>query len=149
MLKEVSDGEDFMKEILKKKGAVNQSDIDILSIIQRNLSKLYIKLLNVFYYRAEKDHFFSSLLSSYEENKNKICVNDSQINIGIENITESKNLLEDNKNNELIKNIMEVTKYAYLKNLKFNNGLLRFEEKIKKNRIEIILGLKLPGLKKI
>ena len=148
LLKEVSDGEDFMKEILKKKGAVNQSDIDILSIIQRNLSKLYIKLLNVFYYRAEKDHFFSSLLSSYEENKNKICVNDSQINIVIENITESKNLLEDNKNNELIKNIMEVTKYAYLKNLKFNNGLLRFEEKIKKNRIEIILGLKLPGLKK-
>ena len=146
LLKEVTYDEDVIKQIFIKKDIVNQSDIDIISIIQRNLSKLYIKLFNVFYYRAEKDHFFSSLLSSYVENKNKICVNDSQVKLETKNITESKNLSEDCNNNELIK-IMEVTKKEYLKNLKFNDGLLKFEEKMKKNKITIILGLKLPGLK--
>ena len=55
--------------------------------------------------------------------------------------------MEDNKNSEIIINIIEVTKNEYIKNLKFNDGLLRVEEKIKRNKIEIILGLKLPGLK--
>ena len=71
LLKEIDDNKDFIKQIFKKKDAVYQNDIDIKGIIQRNLSKFYLKLLNVFYYRTEKDHFFSSLLSSYVENKNK------------------------------------------------------------------------------
>ena len=148
LLNEVTEKEDTIKKIFQEKDAVSQGDIDIISIIQRNLSKRYTKLLNIFYYRAERDHFFSSLLSSYAENKNKMDTNSyDQSDTEIKNITEKNNELEDRKNSTLKKNIIEETKKLYLKKMKFNDGLLRVEEKMRKNKIEIILGIKLPGLK--
>ena len=147
LLKEVPDDEEIIKQIFQKEGAVIQEDIDIISIIQRNLSKKYMKLLNVFYYRAEKDHFFSSLLSSYSENNNKMDINSYyQTKAEIRNIHETNNE-EERKNSELKKKIIEETKKEYLEKFKFNDSLLRVEEKMKKNKIEIILGIKLPGLK--
>jgi len=148
LLKDINDNdEDVIKEIFNKKDAVNPGDIDILSIIQKNLSRIYTKLLNIFYYKAEKDHFFSSLLSSYIENKYKTET---------EKITETRKITETDKiieainkseNNDSIKTIIEKTKLVYINNLKFNDGLLKVKEKTKQNKMEIFLGLKLPGLK--
>ena len=149
LLKEVNNSRDFIKQIFEKKGAVNKGDIDIISIIQKNLSKCYRKLLNVLYFKAEKADFFSSLLSSYMKYGNKISDNsDSETKTETENITETEKMMEKrNTNIKSIKKIIEETKKVFLKNLKYNDDKLNIVEKMRANTIKIILGLKLPGLK--
>ena len=151
LLKEVNnDSDDFIKKIFQQKGAVNQGDIDIISIIHKNLSKFYIKLLNVLYFKAEKAHFFSSLLSFYAEFKNKVVDNsDSETKAETKDTTEIENILENNNNIDFedMQKIIEIIKEEFTNNLKYNDGLLKVVEKMKANKIKIILGLKLPGLK--
>ena len=60
----------------KTKNLVSIYDTNILSSIQRYLIEIYSRLLNLFYYKAEKDQFFSTLLSLQKkeiknENQNK------------------------------------------------------------------------------
>jgi len=150
LLREVNNNNgDFIKQIFKKTGAVNQGDIDIISIINKNLSKFYIKLLNVLYFKAENAHFFSSLLSSYVEFRNKIGNNSySETKTETEN-TETEKMLENSKNIDIesMKKIIEKTKEEFIKKLKYNDVQLNVVEKMKANKIKILLGLKLPGLK--
>ena len=58
LLKEIDDNKDFIKQIFKKKDAVYQNDIDKKAIIQTNLSKFYMKLLNIFIIDQKKTIFF-------------------------------------------------------------------------------------------
>ena len=68
ILRQITYEDDIMNEIFKKKNTINESDIDIVSIIKRYLLNLYIHKLNLLVFKAEKDHFFSSLLSFNESN---------------------------------------------------------------------------------
>ena len=158
--------EDIIFTVFKAENSVNKDDIDMISIIQRYLSDLYLKKLNLIYFKAEQDQFFSSLLSTEEINEmnrkkkeNKILnkiededEDDEDVNKNINKKIIDKNeenIIEENIN---VKEIKKRAKNIYLeKQILFENK----EDNDKKyiieqpgmNKINIILGLNIPGIK--
>ena len=126
IFKQINDEEDIILKLFKTENSINQDDIDMINIVQRFLYELYIKQLNLLYFKAEKDQFFSSLLSKKEE---------------------------DGLNGEKSEDVEELIKKAkdiYLekvifndKNIENSNGIV---EQPGMNKIDIILGLKVPGI---
>ena len=112
---------DLIKEMFKKEGRVKYNDKDVVSIIHEELSTEYANYLTQFYYKAEKDNFFATLLSN-EEDKNM----NGQIN---ENI-----LLFENKTKE---------KYFSEFKIEKENKIL---QKQGQNPINIYFGLKIPKI---
>ena len=53
--------------LFKKENIIKENDIDILSIIEKYLINLYTLKLNIIYFIAEKDQFFSAYLSIEED----------------------------------------------------------------------------------
>ena len=156
--------EDIISTIFKNENSVSKDDLDMISIIQRYLSDLFLKKLNLLYFMAEKDQFFSSLLSTEEKKETKKKQNkkinviedeDEDENDAIKennkdiNIKNEENNIEDNNN---IKEIKNRAKNIYLeKKFNFEN-----KEDVEKkyiieqpgmNKINIILGLNIPGIK--
>ena len=133
-----SQKEDFIIKACKEKDSVTQIDRDIINIIKKYLSKLYTKQLNILYFKAEKDNFFSSLLSIDEENKIFKELNE-------------KGKADEIQDNELeyIKKIRETIKIKYFEKLKDNYHTFKIPQKQGENVLNIILGLKLPGIKPI
>ena len=146
---------EIISKVFKSEFIVDTNDIDMVSVIQRYLSESYVKKLSILYYKIEKDQFFSSILSENElRNKN----NDEENNNEIKN---------DGNENEIVKGIINRTRKQYLNNLELFNIENEKEEKGEKdeneknekeyeiiekqgmNEINIILGLKLPGVKQI
>ena len=131
---------DIIKKVFKEKNILKIEDIEIISVIKRHLSKEYSRLLNLFYFKAEKDQFFSSLLSNALEEEVWSCkINDDRGKMIINN---KKDEIED-------KTIVEKIAKLYLDKIIFNDGKVRVTEKPAMNKIEINLGLKIPGIKPI
>ena len=124
IFREIANKKDPINDMLKQKNLFFGDEIDICKMIKEYILKLYQKELSLFFFKAEKDQFFSCLLS-----------NDID-----EGMWKSEN--ED-------KTIAEKNATIYLKNLIYNDGLTRVTAKPGANNVEIILGLKLPGIKPI
>ena len=122
---QLDNNEDLLLKIFKVNNLVNPEDRDLIQIIKKYLLNEYKKLLNHLYLKAEKDNFFASLLSAEEEKK-------------------SDNHLDDGNDN--LKLLREKTNTKYFEKFVTNNNI-RIVEEPGKNVINIILGLKLPGLK--
>ena len=60
---------DLIKKMFKNEGRVKYNDKDIVSIIHEELSTEYANYLAQFYFNAEKDNFFATLLSIEEDKK--------------------------------------------------------------------------------
>ena len=125
----------------------------MISVFKKYCSYYYSKKLNYFYYKVEQDHFFSSLLSTYELNRIK-----KEKNISPNAINEDENIEEEYlENNYYITKEMSnkiIEKYLSGVDLTSNkedkkNGNLKFIEMHGKNELNIILGLKLPGVNSI
>ena len=67
--KQMNNEEDIIVKVFETEFSVSNNDIDMISVIKRYLSNSYTKKLNILYYKAEQDQFFSSLLSTYELNR--------------------------------------------------------------------------------
>ena len=125
-----SKNEDIIKVLFKKENIIKETDIDISSIIEKYLVDLYNLKLNMLYFMAEKEQFFSSFLTIEEEK--------------IEENLEEKN---NNKNQEKPK--IENIDKKYFENLFLEKDKIRLVEKPRANKIDIILGFKLPGIKPV
>ena len=151
----VYNNEDLIQKIFKDKKAFLGDEIDILSFIKENILKIYKINLNVLFFRLEKDQFFSSLLTNSIEGD--LCQHDMQNNQNNINqivIEEEINLNNDkepekkegaNERKSLIERMMKF----YFENLKFNDGKTKITEKLRTNKVDIMLGFKLPGIKSI
>ena len=163
VLRQKVEEKDVFGEILKK-NYFTRDDIEIISVVQRYLSGLFTDNLTQFVFKSEKDHFLSTFIfnkfynkvdnniNKQEEEKNEIKIEDK--NQKEENKNEIKkediNQKEENKEetqyymgNKLVKQLIE----AYLEILN-TLDTQRFVKKIKFNKIKLLLGLKLPGIRK-
>ena len=114
--------ENIIDKIFKQKTVFFGDEIDIISTIIKNIIKNYCSELNLIFFKAEKEQLFSSLLTyEIEESLWK-------------NENEDKTLIE--------KNIKH-----YLEQLDYDDGLTKVYEKIGANKVEIMFGMKFPGIK--
>ena len=58
-----NDNEDVISTLFNKENIIKENDVDIISVIQKYLSSLYISKLNIFFFKAENDHYFSIFIS--------------------------------------------------------------------------------------
>ena len=159
---------DILGEILKNKDYFTRDDIEIISVIQRYLSQIFIDNLTQFIFKSEKDHFLSTFIFNkfYTEindnnNQNKEDKKEKEEEKKIEEVEEEINTNKDNKikegnkineenkkeknyymGNQLVKKLIEI----YLQTLDLSNTS-KFKKKIKNNKITLLLGLKLPGMR--
>ena len=183
ILKQMESDKNIIINAFKTKNLVSIYDTNILSSIQRYLIEIYSRLLNLFYYKAEKDQFFSTLLSLQKkeiknENQNK-KPNKKQINEIKEDDDEKNNnqnnndyYLKKNDEEKEVKENKDVNVYRqkiieraieiYLDNLTFenikenkndkkeenkkDNKIINIVKEFGANKINIILGLQLPGI---
>ena len=139
------DDADIIIKIFKDKNSFTGEEIEMLLVIKKYLSKLYKKQLSLMYFKAEKDQFFSSLLSNSLDEEiwpRKGVKNINNNNADEEEINLAKRIYED-------KTITERIAKYYLQNMVYNDGKTNIVEKIGANKIDIILGLKIPGIKPI
>ena len=154
--KQLNNEKNIIEKVFKSEFSINSYDIDMISVIIRYLSESYTSKLSVLYYKAEQDQFFSSLLSINELNKIEMNKKKNKI------IEEGEDVNEE-QNNEISKKIIEKTRDIYLNELDFTDNEDEKKEEIEKekekkngiiekpgmNEINIILGLKLPGITSI
>ena len=150
--KEMENEDNIISRLFKSEFSIQSKDIDMVSIIIRYLSESYTRKLSILYFKVEQDQFFSSLLSINELNK----IKPKSV------IIEEEEDINKNDNNN-VKNIIEKMREIYLRELSVTNDDEEDEEKNKNekdkkneiiekpgmNEINIILGLKLPGIKPI
>ena len=123
-----NNNEDLICKIFKTKNSLSRDSIDILTLIKNYTLKAYRSLLSLLFFKAEKDQFFSSLLTN-------------------EQYLEKE---ENNNEDEINENgLFEKISLAYLKKLDFNDGITRVTERPRANHVNIIFGLKIPGIKSI
>ena len=157
IIKQMEKDKNLINNAFKKIDLVGKYDEDIISCIQQYLSEIYVGFLNDFYYKADKDQFFSTLLSmevSKEKEKNKINKIEEEGNENKQN-----DLNEENKDNvikiKMLKKVIDI----YLDNFTFekkgtnqkereeeNQKIINIVEELGANKIDIILGLQLPGM---
>ena len=113
----------YIIEMLKQKNLLRGDEIDLLSVIKKYLLKIYASNLNLLFFKAEKDQFFSCLLTN---NLEKPLWKD-----------ENKDITFIEKNAKI-----------YLDKLQFDKKT-KVVEKLGGNKVEIMLGLKIPGLKPV
>ena len=111
---------DIISKIFQEKDSISDKDIEILSTIKRYLSKIYTSQLAMIFFKAEKDQFFSSLLSNEVE--------------------------KENLNNE---KIIEKISKSYLENIFNQNIIMKVVKNIGANKVNIFFGFKIPRIKKI
>ena len=137
----------IIDKIFKIPNIVENNDIDMISVIKKYLSSIYTKNLNLLIFKAEKDSIFSSLLSFDEIDNKKMNSNILHL-IFAELINKDKNIKEK-EIDEIIRKIIKNNLENYFENLIFNDGSVRINEAIGSNKLNIILGLIIPGVKKI
>ena len=129
--------EDLIIKLFMDKNAFTGQEVEILSVIKRYLSTKYKSQISLFFFKAEKGQFFSSLLSYsltkeiWPQKKNNY-------------IKEKKG--EDNYEDRYV--IEKIAK-SYLDHLVYNDGLTRIVERPGSNRVNITLGLNIPGIKSV
>ena len=125
---------DIFYEFLKNKN-ITRDDVEIISIVQRNLSELFLDDLSQFIFKSEKDHFLSTFIYNKLHNTNN------------QNEEKKDDKEEDIKNtyymgNKIMKKLIEI----YLNTLDIS-ATAKFKKKLKNNKITLLLGLKLPAMK--
>ena len=111
---------DVISKIFKDKDSISDKDIEILTSIKRFLSKIYTTQLATIFLNAEKDQFFSSLLSTEVD--------------------------KENINNE---KIIEKISKSYLQNIFNHKVISKVVENIGANEVNITFGFKIPRIKLI
>ena len=116
-----SDKKDLIKEMFTKKDSIKLNDKDIIAIINENLSSEYTNYLAKFYFKAEQDNFFATLLSMEEDKK-----------------------FDESKKEEISKIQKDISK-RYFEQFKIdsNNKVLKNQGQ---NLINIFLGMKIPKI---
>ena len=137
---------DIFSKIFKEKDLFTGEEIEIISIIKKYLSKLYTKQLSLMFFKAEKDQFFSSLLSNELEKKLWPKKDDKKKDTNIEE-EEEINLKKEEIYED--KTIIEKIAKSYLETMVYNDGKTNITEKIGSNKVNIIFGLKIPAIKPI
>ena len=118
---------DIIIKILKNKNTKFSLQIrDIVSLINQGLLNLYKSMIYSLFIRLEKNHFFSAILSDVFLQKSK----------KIE--TKKKSI-----------NIVEVLFTSYLKTLNITDTKFKIVEEFQKNKVDITLGFRYPGIKPI
>ena len=113
--------EDIIINMFTQKDRIRSNDKDIIGIINENLSHKYTDYLAQFYFKAEKDNFFATILSIEEEKKMSSSTN--------ENLTK----------------IQEGIKQSYFQEFKIQSKN-KIVKKSGQNLINIYLGLKIPKI---
>ena len=146
--KKMKTEENILLQILENENSITSYDIDMINIIRRHLSNSYSKILSNFYYKLEKNQFFSSILSV-----NELIKIDKKAELDIiEDEDENKKEEEINfLETEPIKNILIKAREIFLEEFNFNDNHIKENiiENPGSNELEIILGVKLPGIKYI
>ena len=146
ILDQLSNESNFMDKILKNQNSFSENDIDIISVIKNYMSSLYFKKLNLLYFKLEKDHYLSALLSYYE-------VHDKSENIFdiLQNVFPDGSYMQNIQKDisEVIKNIVQNISDLYISQLKMEAGTIRVTERLGANNLDLLLGLNLPGVKPI
>ena len=136
---------DIITKVFKEKDLFNGEEIEIISIIKKYLSIIYTKQLSNMFFKAEKDQFFSSLLSN--ELEKEIWPNKDDKNKEQEDKEEEINLKKEQIYED--KTIIEKIAKKYLETMVYNDGKTNIVEKIGSNKVNIIFGLKIPGIKPV
>ena len=159
IVQQMEKDENLISNSLKKKDLVTIYDIDFISCIQIYLSEKYADYFNNFYYNAEKEQFISSLISIEEQkkkNKNQINdLNDEDFEKN-KNEEEKENKVNNNKYyQQMIEKVIDIYFDKFLSEKDNKNQKDREEDNRKNmgvikqlgaNKIDIILGLQLPGM---
>ena len=120
----VKKNEDIISKCFKEKNLFSGDEIDLLSLIKKYILKIYLSNLNLFFFKAEKAQFFSSLLTN-------------EIDDGLwKDENEDKTIIEKNAK-------------LFLDNLQYNDNLTKVTEKLGANKVDIMFGIKFPGIKPI
>ena len=138
---------DIITQVFKEKDLFTGEEIEIIPIIKKYLSIIYTKQLSLMFFKAEKDQFFSSLLSNELEkelwpikddknNEKKEQEKEEEINLKKEEIYEDKTIIE------------KIAK-KYLETMVYKDGKTTIVEKMGSNKVNIIFGLKIPGIKPV
>ena len=145
--KRLNKEENIIIRIFQDQNSFDKKGIEIISFIKKYLSKLYNYQLNQIFFKAEKDQFFSSLLSnSLEEKiwqleKNNLRIKEEEISPRPNTYIKKEEIFED-------KTIVEQLANLYLKDIiNYDNFYVRIYENLYSNNLVIILGLYLPGIK--
>ena len=148
IIKQMGKDENIICNSFKKKDLVTLNDTNLIFCIAKYLNEIYNHLFNIFYYKAEKDQFFSVLLSLEDSNENNMNI----INMVDENDDfQDMKELDFSKNNELKKDMINKVIEIYLEHFSFGNekgnqNIENINEQLGANKINIILGLQLPGM---
>ena len=134
LLKQIKEKDDIFVDIFKEKIYLNKNYIDFLSIVKKYLIKLYVSQLNLFFFKVENESFFSSLLSNIEDLKQK---------------EKNENIINEKEDEIFEYNIFGKITKSYLESLVFNDGKTKITEVQKMNKVNIMLGLHIPGIKPI
>ena len=148
IIKQMGKDENIICNSFKKKDLVTLNDTNLIFCIAKYLNEIYNHLFNIFYYKAEKDQFFSSLLTLEDSNENNMNI----INMVDENDDfQDMKELDFSKNNELKKDMINKVIEIYLEHFSFGNekgnqNIENINGQLGANKINIILGLQLPGM---
>ena len=140
--KSLNKEEDIINKIFKDKNSFDEKGIEIISVIKKYLSKLYTSQLNLLYFKSEKEQFFSSLLSNSLNQAIWQCEKTNLENKGEKIIAKKEEISED-------KTIVEKLAKSYLEDIEYNDGLTRITEKPFSNKLDIVFGLNVPGIKSV
>ena len=143
-------------DVLKKNELLDKDNMrSIIEIVQKYLSSLFNDNLNKLIFQLEKDNFLSTFIfneidSAKVKVKPKIVVkfnneegnnlNNDENKINIENNEEKEEVKNYYLNNNLIKLLIQ----TYLENVKFSNVIV--QKNMKNNKVQLLMGLKLPGI---
>ena len=147
-------------DILKKNELFDRDNMrSILEIVQKYLSSLFNDNLIKLIFNLEKDNFLSTFIfneidSTKVKNKPKVILldeeedmnlNNNEINLQqIENNNENNEDIKIKKNYYLNNNLIKLLIESYLENFDYSG--VTVEKAMKNNKIQILMGLKLPGI---
>ena len=103
---------------------------DLINLIKQELLKIYNSLIYILFFKLEKNQFFSSLLCN-------------------EYLKQSENIQKKETKKKKDINIIEKISEFYLSVLKFNDGKTKITIGLQKNKVDIILRYRYPGLKPV
>jgi len=123
LINETIINQDLFVTIFKEK-IFKDNFIDFYKIIKDYFPNFYISKLALIFFKAENDQIFSVILSN--ENANELWKNENK----------SKNL-----------NIIEKIVISYFNSFSFDEGKIKLVMQARTNKIDIILGINIPGIK--
>ena len=140
ILRQKTKEKDIFNDILRN-NYLKREDVGMISVIQNYLSILFIDHITQFVFRSEKDQFLSTFI--FNKLNQDLQKDDSKDNVKNNAYKENK-IIDGKIKNQLIKKSIDF--YLDTINILSHVG---FNNKIKANKITLLLGLKLPGIKNI